>query len=149
MITKKIKIKINRFNGGIMKKILLGILILCCFQELKAVTAVPVIVQRNATLEKQRNNFSGRGFVLLNKEEKINEILENNKIPKFYLETIRSSNSVEKIIENLVERYDEKIIEILYVEIIPFYDEIKAFIVFDMSDKPKEKVEEKKWYEFI
>lgn len=128
-----------------MKKILLGILILCCFQELKAATAVPIIVQR----EKQRNNFSGRGFVLLNKEEKINEILENNKIPKFYLERIRFSNSVEKIIENLVERYDEKIIEILYVEIIPFYDEIKAFIVFDMSDKPKGKIEEKKWYEFI
>ena len=59
MITKKIKKKINIFNGGIMKKILLGILILCCFQELKAATAVPVIVQRNAALEKERNNFSG------------------------------------------------------------------------------------------
>ena len=37
------------------------------FSELKAATAVPIIIQRNATLEKQRNNFSGRGFVLLNK----------------------------------------------------------------------------------
>ncbi len=132
-----------------MKKIILGILILCCFQELKAATAVPIIIQRNATLEKQRNNFSGRGFVLLNKEERINEILENNKIPKFYLETVKSYKPVEKIIEKLIERYDEKIIEILYVEIIPFYDEIKAFIVFDMQDKPKEKIKEKKWYEFI
>lgn len=130
-----------------MKKIILGILILCCFQELKAATAVPIIIQRNATLEKQRNNFSGRGFVLLNKEEKINEILGENKIPKFYLETVESYKPVEEIIEKLIERYDKKNIEILYVEIIPFYDEIKAFIVFDMQDKSKEKIKEKKWYE--
>ena len=62
---------------------------------------------------------------------------------------MESYKPVEEIIEKLIERYDEKIIEILYVEIIPFYDEIKAFIVFDMQDKPKEKIKEKKWYDFI
>ena len=133
-----------------MKKLLIFFLFAVMIHEVRAV--VPAIAVNNMReqqeiLDKKKNAIYNNGFILLNKENKIEEILENKKIPKFYLDELNSYNTIDTTIKYLRKKFKKKDVEILYIEVIPFYDRIKTFIIFDIKDKKETKIEEKKWYE--
>ena len=133
-----------------MKKLLIFFLFTVMIHEVRAIVpaiAVNNLREQQEILDKKKNAIYNNGFILLNKENKIEEILENKKIPKFYLDELNSYNTIDTIIKYLRKKFKKKDVEILYIEVIPFYDRIKTFIIFDVKDKKETKIEEKKWYE--
>lgn len=132
------------------KKILLFcFLILSIIQEAKAIVpaiAINNMKEQREILNKKRNTIYNNGFILLNKEEKIQGLLDNKKIPKFYLNYIHSYNSIKDMILDIRKTYEEKV-EILYIEVIPMYDRVNVFIIYNLEEKQKEKIKQLEWYE--
>lgn len=132
------------------KKILLFcFLILSIMQEAKAIVpaiAINNMKEQREILNKKRNTIYNNGFILLNKEEKIQGLLDNKKIPKFYLNYIHSYNSIKDMILDIRKTYEEKV-EILYIEVIPMYDRVNVFIIYNLEEKQKEKIKQLEWYE--
>lgn len=44
------------------------------------------------------------------------------------------------------EAYTEEIVEILYVEVIPMYDKVNVFIIYELKEKQKE-IKKLEWHE--
>lgn len=132
------------------KKILLFcFLILSIIQEAKAIVpaiAVNNMKEQREILNKKRNTIYNNGFVILNKEEKIQKLLNNKKIPKFYLNYIHSYKSIKDMIIDIRKTYEDKV-EILYIEVIPMYDRVNVFIIYNLEEKQKEKIKQLEWYE--
>lgn len=118
-------------------------------QEAKAIVpaiAINNMKEQREILNKKRNTIYNNGFILLNKEEKIQGLLDNKKIPKFYLNYIHSYNSIKDMILDIRKTYEEKV-EILYIEVIPMYDRVNVFIIYNLEEKQKEKIKQLEWYE--
>ena len=113
-----------------MKKILLFFcLMFAIMQETKAIVpaiAVNNMKEQQKILDKKRNSIYNNGLIILNKEEKIQELLDNKKIPKFYLNNITAYRTIKDMVLYIREAYTEEIVEILYVEVIPMYDKVNV-----------------------
>lgn len=125
-----------------MKKILLFFcLMFAIMQETKAIVpaiAVNNMKEQQKILDKKRNSIYNNGLIILNKEEKIQELLDNKKIPKFYLNNITAYRTIKDMVLYIREAYTEEIVEILYVEVIPMYDKVNVFIIYELKEKQKE-----------
>ncbi len=133
-----------------MKKILLFFcLMFAIMQETKAIVpaiAVNNMKEQQKILDKKRNSIYNNGLIILNKEEKIQELLDNKKIPKFYLNNITAYRTIKDMVLYIREAYTEEIVEILYVEVIPMYDKVNVFIIYELKEKQKE-IKKLEWHE--
>lgn len=133
-----------------MKKILLFFcLMFAIMQETKAIVpaiAVNNMKEQQKILDKKRNSIYNNGLIILNKEEKIQELLDNKKIPKFYLNNITAYRSIKDMVLYIREAYTEEMVEILYVEVIPMYDKVNVFIIYELKEKQRE-IKKLEWHE--
>ena len=125
-----------------MKRIFLYLFFIVTFAyDAIANPAVAIVNQQREERERRNGNRPVAGFILFENREKLDEIIQKNIIPNFETIYIRNLENKLNDIRNV------KNLKIYYIEIIPFYDECKAFIIY--KKKKEEKIEVKKlnWWE--
>ena len=125
-----------------MKRIFLYLFFIVTFTyDAIANPAVAIVNQQREERERRNGNRPVAGFILFENREKLDEIIQKNIIPNF--ETIYIHNLENKLndIRNI------KNLKIYYIEVIPFYDECKAFIIYEKKKEEETKVKKLNWWE--
>lgn len=125
-----------------MKRIFLYLFFIVTFTyDAIANPAVAIVNQQRRERERRNGNRPVAGFILFENREKLDEIIQKNIIPNF--ETIYIHNLENKLnnIRNV------KNLKIYYIEVIPFYDECKAFIIYEKKKEEKIEVKKLNWWE--
>lgn len=125
-----------------MKRIFLYLFFIVTFTyDAIANPAVAIVNRQREERERRNGNRPVAGFILFENREKLDEIIQKNIIPNF--ETIYIHNLENKLndIRNI------KNLKIYYIEVIPFYDECKAFIIYEKKKEEKIEVKKLNWWE--
>lgn len=128
-----------------MKRIFLYLFFIVTFTyDAIANPAVAIINQQRRERERKNGNRPVAGFVLFENREKLDEIIQKNIIPNFEITYINDYHTLENKLNNI---RNVKNLEIFYIEIIPFYDECKAFIIYEKKKEEKIEIKKLNWWE--
>ena len=124
-----------------MKRIFLYLILLISMFQL---TKARPVAQEQRKIREKTYNRSNAGFILYENKEALDKIIEDNIIPNF---EVISFGFLIDLEEKLDEIRNKKNLEIFYIEIIPFYDECKAFIIYEKKKEEKIEVKKLNWWE--
>lgn len=130
-----------------MKKLLIGLFTVISLSQESNALILPANFHQDRLERIEQTAYSNQNnekFIFYENRERLNELKSQRKLPSF--EVIDCYN-LEKSLKSLInDKYYDR--TLLYLEIIPFYYDVKAFIIYE--EKPKE-TEEKKgkknWWE--
>lgn len=124
-----------------MKRIFLYLTLLVSMFQL---TKARPVAQERRKIREETYNRPNAGFILYENKKALDKIIENNIIPNF---KVISFGFLMDLEEKLDEIRNKKNLEIYYIEIIPFYNECKAFIIYEKNKKEEVEVKKLNWWE--